>query len=376
MDRQVWLKLIPTWTQLLVGFVVATMASVFLTSLWYFAPSRSDPSDVTTVYWHYSIICYGWAVLVIFVKPAVEWVGWDSSRIMRSILLLLLVGIICSVAHFVLTGVVVWGVGLMHGKHAHSPLDSWPRLFGVLQSNLLLYFVIASSCLALSNDRKFRERSLRASRLESQLATAKLEALKGQLQPHFLFNSLNAIASLTQENPDVAEKMVVRLGELLRSTLELKGDDLHSLECEIELALKYLSIEQLRFGDRLNIDVAVTDQAAHANVPTLIIQPLVENSIRHGVGQTVSACRVSIKGEARDGRLLLTVQDDGVGNQVAVRDAIDPGSGVGIRNCRQRLECLFGDDFSFQSGPGSNGGFLVSIDIPFLKTGLTREGTS
>ncbi len=352
---------VPTISQIVIGWLVATAAAVFLTSLWYFAPSGNNSAHAPRVFLHYSIICYGWAFLVIFVKPVVERIGWDQQRIARSIGMLLLVGLICSVAHYLLTSGVVRGFGLLSGQAIHGPVDSWPRFFGVIQSNLLLYIVIASICLALFNDRKYRERALRTSKLESQLTTAKLDSLKAQLRPHFLFNSLNAIASLTQSHPKTAEAMIVQLSDLLRMTLDLRNDDLHCLQNEIELARKYLAIEQLRFGQRMQLEISIGPEVSQALVPTLILQPFVENAVRHGVAQTTATCSVTIVAKKDDNQLLMTIEDDCekpfVSNEMKY--------GIGTENCLERLKGIYGSQYELIAQALANKGFRVSIAIPF-----------
>jgi two-component sensor histidine kinase len=208
-----------------------------------------------------------------------------------------------------------------------------------------------------------RERDLRASQLQTRLASARLEALKMQLHPHFLFNTLNSILPLVFRDRDAASRTVVRLADLLRLSLQNETSDLLPLRKEIELLQVYLEIQQTRFQDRLTVELDIAPDVSDALVPNLILQPLVENAIKHGIAARPGAGRVEVRVRRQgESRLALVVKDDGPGPPEGGRRG--GGEGVGLRNTRDRLELLFADDheFSFRGVPGR--GCEVALSIP------------
>jgi two-component system, LytTR family, sensor kinase len=237
-------------------------------------------------------------------------------------------------------------------------------------------------CLAFTADyyRRYRERDLRAAQLESQLAQAQLDALRKQLQPHFLFNTLNTVSILIDEDTRAAREMLVRLSDLLRATLERGRAHEVTLRQELEFIEGYLEIERTRFQDRLTVTVEADPQTLDARVPDLILQPIVENAIRHGVAPRATAGRVGIRAERRNGSLRLRVQDDGCGlpkpaaannpNGAGAADRSNAanGGGVGISNTRARLAQLYGAEHSFEMRDAEGGGLCVEITIPFRPT--------
>lgn len=237
--------------------------------------------------------------------------------------------------------------------------DYW---LGGIELYLAVYFAIVAVLHAISNYEKYRERELRASRLETQLALAHLDLLKTQLHPHFLFNTLNAISALMHKNVDAADRMIVLLADLLR--LALDKDDRHQvpLQNELEFLDRYLEIEKTRFRDRLKVEIDVDPECLGVQVPKLMLQPLVENSIRHGIAARSAAGQVAIHARRRGNRLDLEVSDDGPGlpqDPKALRE------GVGLANTRARLEQLYGSEYRFEMVNGPTGGLRVLVQIPF-----------
>jgi len=241
-----------------------------------------------------------------------------------------------------------------------------PRPFGreawiSVHPNLMTYAVIAGLGHALLFYRRFRDRELRASRLEARLARAQLDVLRMQLNPHFLFNTLHAIGTLMHRDVDAAERMLTRLSDLLRATIEHAGRHEVSLRQEVEFLGRYLEVEQTRFADRLEIAFEIDPEALDLAVPYLVLQPLVENAIRHGIAPRVGPGRVEVRAERRNGRLELAVRDDGRG--------LDNGEtprreGVGLSNTRARLAQMYGDDHRFELRARDTGGVCVSLSIP------------
>jgi LytS/YehU family sensor histidine kinase len=194
------------------------------------------------------------------------------------------------------------------------------------------------------------------------LAEARLQLLSMQLQPHFLFNTLNTIAELVHDDPDAADRMITGLSDLLRRTLELGPTQEIPLAAELALLDQYLDIQRARFGDRLRVTFAVAEDAKRAAVPVLLLQPLVENAIRHGLGERLSAGHIDIAAERRDGRLIVTVADDGTGSAA---NTAGPQERVGLGNTRARLEALYGPGHRLDLSVSPSHGARVTLDIPF-----------
>lgn len=214
---------------------------------------------------------------------------------------------------------------------------------------------------ALNYYQKLRERELRASQLEAQLAQSQLQVLKMQLHPHFLFNTLNAISALIRESPDEAEEMVSRLGGLLRMTLETAGVQEVPFREELKFLKHYLDIEQTRFHDRLKVVMTIEPETLNALVPSMILQPLVENSVRHGVAPHPEGGCIKIKAWRDNSTLRVDVEDDGPG----LYNATPPKERVGLTNTRARVKNLYGDEHGLTLRNATGGGLVVSLTIPF-----------
>jgi len=212
--------------------------------------------------------------------------------------------------------------------------------------------------------RRYREGELRASRLQTQLTQAQLEALKMQLQPHFLFNTLHSISALLHRDPDAADRMIARLGDFLRLTLENSGAQEVSLQKELEFLTCYLEIERVRFQDRLTTSIEVEPAALDAPVPNLILQPIVENALRHGIAQTRGPGRVEISAKRENGSLRIRVRDNGPGLAAITRPDDGLREGLGLSNTRARLEQLYGEAHRFELANDPHGGLTVTLEIP------------
>lgn len=215
--------------------------------------------------------------------------------------------------------------------------------------------------------RRYREGELRSSRLQTQLTQAQLEALKMQLQPHFLFNTLHSISALLHRDPDAADRMIARLGDFLRLTLENSGEQEVSLQKELEFLTCYLEIERVRFQDRLTTSVEVEPAALDVPVPNLILQPIVENALRHGIAQTRGPGRVEISAKRENSALRIRVRDNGPGLAAITRPDDGLKEGLGLSNTRARLEQLYGAAHRFELENAPGGGLLVTLEIPAAK---------
>ena len=238
-----------------------------------------------------------------------------------------------------------------------------PRYVFQFLPNLITYAGINSIAHAVDYARKYRNRELRASQLEARLAQVQLQVLRMQLQPHFLFNTLHAISALMHRDADAADRMLVRLSDLLRLTIDKIGVHEVSLKEELEFLRSYLEIEETRFQDRLSVDLQIDPTALDARVPNLILQPLVENSIRHGIAPRSTPGHIEVRAEREDGKLRLTVSDDGPG----LPDGPDNWrkQGLGLANVQARLTQLYGADHQLALKNRPEGGLAVTLTIPF-----------
>jgi LytS/YehU family sensor histidine kinase len=225
---------------------------------------------------------------------------------------------------------------------------------------MMTYWAIVGLSHALDFHRESQERELTAAQLHTRLAEAQLQALQRQLHPHFLFNTLNTISALMHRDTEAADAMLERLSDLLRLTLDRVGTQHVSLKDELDFLRTYLEIEKTRFGDRLQVHMEVDLDTLDAKVPNLVLQPLVENALRHGIGPKIGGGRVDIIARHEGDMLRLEVRDNGVGLS---QDAFHKG--VGLTNTRSRLEHLYGERQRFECHMPPGGGLVVTLVIPF-----------
>ena len=272
-----------------------------------------------------------------------------------------------------LLGAVAWiaGLAIVASAVSGAPRDDvyLPAYFNWLTANLFAYAALVATLHAMLLEHRLRRRHVQALRLNAQLSTAKLEALKAQLHPHFLFNTLHTISELIHSDPNAADDMVVRLADLLRLSIETSVDHEIRLQQELSVLDGYIELNRMRYGDRLSVAIDVDRGLLDALVPPLLLQPLVENALRHGLEPRRAGGTVRVAAVARGPRLTLSVADDGVGL---------PGrfiEGIGLRNTRTRLGELYGDDFTFVVFAPPGGGTEARIDIPLHSKVLPRTGT-
>jgi two-component system LytT family sensor kinase len=307
-----------------------------------------------------------WAPLV----PAIVWAARrfpiEASTWRRAIALHLVLGTGAALIKF---GIDVWAGGVL----PWVPARGFSRAAFVfdLYPNALTYWVLLVAVHALDYGRRLRDRELRASQLEAALARVQLQVLRMQLQPHFLFNTLNAVTTLMHRDVDAAERMLVRLSDLLRLTIEKIGVQDVSLREEVEFLQSYLAIEETRFQDRLTVLLQVGPEVMDARVPHLILQPLVENSIRHGVEKRSNPGRIEVAAARRNGLLELSVTDEGPGLPDGF--VASTSKGLGLRNVRERLRRLYGPNHELEVSNRAGGGVLARMTLPFSTTSMPQE---
>ena len=232
------------------------------------------------------------------------------------------------------------------------------NLLGSFLNVPFAYFLILLGYEAMKHAQARREEEVQAGRLAGQLAEARLALLQRQLHPHFLFNALQAISTLLHRDPETADGLLMRLSTLLRAMLESASGQTLSLRTELELTRRYLEIEQVRFGDRLSVEWNLDESMLESQVPSLIVLPLVENAIRHGLSTKVGPGRLRISARAEGANLALTVADDGLGSAAPLR------LGVGIVNTRERPEAIYGGRAALEVETAPGEGFRARIQIP------------
>lgn len=252
-------------------------------------------------------------------------------------------------------------------------LDTVRHMIGVLPAavitRLIEFGIIYALITAIELRRKYRDKQLELAQLEGQLSSAQLNALRLQLQPHFLFNTLNTISSLMEFDKKQAQKVVSQLGALLRSVLDQNKRNQTPLWEEVDFIKNYLNIEQARFPDRLRIEYQIDDRALDAQIPTLLLQPLVENAIKHGFAHqtdegTIELICKKIEGE----QVMIVVRDDGKGNSRSTEELLS--SGIGLKNARERLKLIYRENFTFNIRSEEKQGFEVTVIIPYQRQQL------
>lgn len=303
---------------------------------------------------------YVWAVLSIPVLWLARRYPPEGGQPWRTAAIHLAAALVCSAVYVLLRSLV----GVVHSRLLDEPVTFAevfrPLLVRTFPFNLLIYGVIVTISHAIDYYRKYHERTVHALELEKHLTEARLQSLLRQLKPHFLFNTLNGIASLMHSDVHAADKMLVRLSELLRLTMHHPGQPLTKLRDEIAFIEKYLEIERIRFRDRLAVEITAAPDTLDVEVPSLIIQPLVENAIRHGLEPQARPGRITVEARCEGGNLLLVVRDNGGG--------MPPGGftrqGIGLANTRERLRELYGDRHRFELANHFEGGLEVRLLIP------------
>jgi two-component system, LytTR family, sensor kinase len=350
------------WRRPALVFGAWTATGVFFASQLYFLyPITSGGREVSFA-WALVInlpFYWLWALLTPAILGLARRFPLDRTRWKKSLAVHAGVSVALSAVQLLAAGALLYRLVQNGGTSSLSwALGSFFRLN--FHANVLTYAALVALAWAADTYAKYRDRELAASRLQTQLAKAELSALKMQLQPHFLFNTLNAIAALLKPKPDAAENMVLQLADFLRLTLASTGRAEVTLREELDFLERYLAIEKTRFGDRLSTRFHINSEVLDARVPNLLLQPLVENAIRHGIARSAEARRVEVSATLEDGRLLLRVADDGPGLGAApVRE------GIGLSNTRERLRHLFGEDFSLSYANAPGGGFAIELALPF-----------
>jgi two-component system LytT family sensor kinase len=299
------------------------------------------------------------------------------------LLILLAGGLVFSLIHVAIRGFTpfaFWDRGVqdwvsaVRNPQTHAFQIQWQMYQALFFSNIVddlitIYLPIVLMAYVVSYYRSLRDRELRASQLQAQLEKARLQALKSQLQPHFLFNTLNSISALMLTDVKAADRMITRLGDLLRISLETAGTQMTTLGRELEFVNCYIEIEKVRFEEKLKVYVDVDPETLDANVPHLLLQPLVDNAIKHGISRLAEGGEIRISVTKDNDDLYFEVRDNGPG----FRDSSPSRqNGVGLRITRERLETIYGQDQSVELSTPAEGGTVARISIPLRPNVATK----
>lgn len=362
-----WAVVVGIWTLIALFFISQSLVrriTFELPLLW------AETTGLELIYW------YAWAVLT----PIVLWLArryrirpdhrWED--IARHCAMAVVLG----AAHGVITylaNIAVFGQPTVRNEPFTLQRFLALQLPVETFTGFYKYWLIVIIWWALDYHRKYREQEVQAAQLETKLTQAQLQALKMQLHPHFLFNTLHAVSMLNFTDVDAANRMLVQLSDLLRLTLENSGAQEIRLRQELDFLRRYLEIEQTRFQDRLSVEIDADARLLDAQVPNLILQPLVENAIRHGLGKQARAGRLRIVARRDANDLILEVADDGPGLPEGWR--LERDSGIGLSNTVARLRQLYGARHRFELVTPVSGGLLVRITLPLSFSPRPQEST-
>jgi sensor histidine kinase YesM len=327
---------------------------------------RARPGPVLgELLWSSFAECAIWAFLTLGILWLARCFPFGRGRWLRSLLVHCAACLVCGLVQTALAILVAELVRREMPRPTLSPNVLMYFFVAKLNNNIFFYWAIVAVAHVLSYYRQLRDRELLASQLEAKLAQTQLQILKMQLHPHFLFNTLNAISALIHQDVELADRMIARLGDLLRATLDSANRQLVPFKQELSFIEPYLEIEKARLGPRLTVDLEIDPAALDAQVPNLILQPLVENAIRHGIAPRAEPGRVEISARRDNGLLHLAVADSGPGLQAPTAGL----SGIGLSNTRARLEQLYGPEHRLDLTTSALGGLRVGIAIPFQDAG-------
>jgi len=350
-----------------------TAFAAFLTSQMYLAYSRREmPIRWQRIFLVELIYAYMWAALTPFILWFARRFPIERGHWVRSLVVhpgaSLLIGFGTRVLHDLMLFYILADSGV-----SFSVGRLLLNVYFMTDYGMMIYWLILLISFAFDYQRRYREGEVRATRLEVQLAQAQLQALKMQLHPHFLFNTLHSISALVHKKPDAADKMIARLGDFLRLTLENSGAQEVSLQQELEFLKCYLEIERIRFEDRLTVQLSIEPQTLDARLPNLILQPIVENAIRHGISPRTSGGRIEIEARRFNGTLQIQVTDNGPGLPSDSNSGRIVKEGIGLANTQARLKQLYGDDHSLDLSNTAKGGLSVILEIPFREQISTQN---
>jgi len=341
------------------GYVIIATASVVLA----LATAQECHSITHLPSIYYGIVLWGWwGVIAARLWRAVPGGLSGTSTSFVAIAVQIIIGVILASIHLMLLGSLSFVV-----PEWRKPAPVLGTLTGLFQLNrfgleILIYGFIVGLLGTIQSQRRAQKEAMSAIELQRQLATAQLKALQMQLEPHFLFNTLNAITTLVELGKQrEAAEMLGHLNAILKTTLDRRSPEKVRLSQELEIVENYLAIEQVRFADRLRIDIKIDPSALQSLVPCFLLQPIVENAIRHGIAHCEDEGVIEALARREGDRLRIAVRNHGTTS----REQAKPGTGIGLKNTRERLAYFYPQEYRMHAGPLCSGGFEVAIDVPY-----------
>lgn len=351
------------WVQWLGYFAIWTMIGLAFAGQSYLARAESG----SPIPWRFAlgrnlIDWYTFAVLTLPVLWLARRIPIEFADWRRRLTIHIVASIVFSMLWMVLRALLVTTLELTEGQ---GSFEFWAAFKHALVAtfffNVLLYWVIISVTHTLRFYRRDREREVRTAELENRLTQARLQALQMQLNPHFLFNTLHAISSLMHKDVESADRMLMRLGDLLRYALESTEEQEVTLRQELDFLERYIEIEKTRFGDRLSVEKQIAPETLDALLPNLLLQPIIENAIQHGIEPHARPGRIELSAARHGDFLQVKVRDNGDGLPKGAR----PDEGIGLSNSRARLQQLYGSQARFELDNAPGGGLAVTIAVPW-----------
>jgi signal transduction histidine kinase len=361
------------WSRAALVFGAWTLLGLFISSQEYVVRARlGRPVVLAEAFAGGMGLCWLWALAT----PLILWLAarfpLERQNWLRNVLVHVLAGTVLSISLKVAHEFLLYE--MFYRARSDKPFSAFAAaqsLYPYFDYWILIYWFILVCLHATSFYNRYREKELRAAQLESQLAQAQLLALRSQLNPHFLFNTLHAISTLMHRDVRTADRMISQLSDLLRLSLEIGGAPEVPLKTELEFVERYLEIQRARFPDRLQVEIHAQPEALDALVPNFILQPLVENAVRHGVATRSSGGCVSIRARRDGAVVVLEVRDNGPGFPAGF--SLDGRAGLGLVNTRERLKQLYAHDHCFTMINAKEGGACVTIAVPYRAAALSPE---
>jgi len=359
------------WSNWAIGFGIWTVVGIsFGTRSYLYYQMNGTPAGFWDTILNYMTDFYIWGAFSPLIFNLVKRVHIERGNILWGLAFHTFVGLVLVIFVTAITIPILWYLGFANPT-IYPTLEVYFSKLVInpfyLHQGLIAYWGTVVVAHAYEYNRQVRIGRTRASELSAQLAQAQLAALKMQIHPHFLFNTLNSIAALLHEDIEMADRMITRLSDFLRITLQSSTESVVTLGEEVVFLEAYLDIERVRFRDRLIVELTIDPDVLDAQVPNLILQPLVENAVRHGISKQVAIGRLQIDARRVDDRLLIRIDDNGPGKSNGKSNSKPRANGgVGLANTRARLKQFYGDfEFNIVDRKDLNGTSVI-LDVPYL----------
>ena len=335
------------------------MAFFFIAQDYFYALTFDREMDLANSLCYETSYYYTWALLLLIIIPLANRFPLEKNKLLKNLTAQLVFAVLFALVHrmvSMLAYLIVIKSGTLIGG---LPVWQSPKVIGGSFNSFINYWVIIGLYYAFTYYKQYRAQTIKSAELEAELANSQLQALRMQLQPHFLFNTLHAVSSLMDENIGKARTTLTLLSNLLRQSLDNIGKQYVSLKEELDFLKSYLEIEQTRFEDRLTVVYDIDEDTLSCMIPNLLLQPLVENAIKHGIAPKAEGGTINVTAKLDNDNLYLSVSDDGKGCEEV------KNKGIGLSNIQNRLVKIYGDNHTFKVL--NKEGFSVEISIPIIQ---------